>query len=280
MKLSWLSCTFILAGLTAASLATGGSVGEWTVFDARRTKSQDNKFCAWQFALVDSSPEANASIAFQCDFDVTTPSGEDCGLGSFSNNSCSGNEAFSINGGHSDLGFVVMLLIHLDQRSQAWYGFADSALDSGSVIPQQIKQSYPLGNTRRNEIAVRQSGGGSYGPPTKWTVEDMFRDVDVQKHLVTVGFRIIDGTPGGSRCVLVLTPPEGVDMQTWEWYNRECGGSGYFASWGYMASSDAGIMTIVNPSRDSQAFFGFANIHSGSYLGDAGPSPVSSCSCG
>ncbi|OTA90246.1 hypothetical protein M434DRAFT_372066 [Hypoxylon sp. CO27-5] len=69
-------------------------------------------------------------------------------------------------------------------------------------------------------------------------------------------------------------------MSTWEWYNRECEGSGYFASWGYLATGDAGIMTIVNSTRNGQAFFGFSDINSGSYLGDAGPNPVSYCSCG
>lgn len=62
---------------------------------------------------------------------------------------------------------------------------------------------------------------------------------------MTIGFRLLDGSAGGSRCKLILTPPEGADMQSWQWYNRECDGSGYFASWGYMETGDASVMTIV-----------------------------------
>ncbi|KAI1390824.1 uncharacterized protein F4822DRAFT_164080 [Hypoxylon trugodes] len=275
MKLNWWSSTFLAWSINICLATSVQPIGEWTISDTFRVKTQDSTICNWQFHVADSSQGSDAINAFDCEFDVTADSGTDCATKSFQT-VCSSNDSFSINGGHSSMGFIVMVLVNVDQKSEAYFGFSDDALDSGSEISKQTKPVYPQGVTPPSSVSARQDGGNT----TEWTVEDLFRVIDDERRTVTVGFRIQDGSIGGSSCMLSLMPPDGVDINSWEWYNQPCEGSGYSASWGYMATGDAGIMTIVNSTRNGQAFFGFSNIKSSTYLGDAGPSPVSPCNCG
>ncbi|KAI2606535.1 hypothetical protein GGR54DRAFT_644150 [Hypoxylon sp. NC1633] len=285
MKLSWLSSCIIPTGFAATSLAASVQSHlrwEWTVSDARRTKSQSNTTCTWHIAVTDSGLGQNPNTTFQCDFKTTASPGQDCGYSTISQKPCTGNTSFMINGLHQNLGFVMMTLTadiaDKSYLSENMYALLDADLDTGFVIPPQSQPVFPHDTTRQDELVMRQQQDNGMEPSSsEWSVEDLFRDVDVERRLVTVGFRILDGTLSGARCVLSLTPPEGVDIQTWEWYNRACQGSGFYASWGYMATGDAGIMTIV---KNGQAFFGFSNIKSTAYLGDAGPNPVSPCHCG
>ncbi|KAI0896086.1 hypothetical protein F4806DRAFT_496210 [Annulohypoxylon nitens] len=269
------------AGLVAAGIATSvESSSELSISDVRRTKVDSNATCVWHFTVINSTSDAGTNDIFSCNFDVRAVPGTDCGVASFES-SCKSNSSYTINGGHSDQGFVVIVLVNSAQGSMAYFAFTDDELDSGSKISNQTQPVYPHALAQTGDLLVgRQDDGNNTPSSTEWKVEDMFRDVDVQKHTVTIGFRLLDGSAGGSRCKLILTPPEGADMQSWQWYNRECDGSGYFASWGYMKTGDAGVMTIVNSTRNGLAFFGFSNINSSSYLGDAGPSPVSPCKCG
>ncbi|KAI1776294.1 hypothetical protein F4818DRAFT_440661 [Hypoxylon cercidicola] len=281
MQSRWLLAAFSVAGASLA--AASDPLGVWSVSDMHRAKSADGTLCDWHFTVTDSRPIANYSASgpgstFVCEFNVTAPSGQDCGASPFSSYPCSGNSQYTINGGHSNEGFVVITLLNAVKRTQAFFGFLDSDLDAAADIEKQTRPVYH--EFKSGKMEARQTEGGDSTPTGNWTVQDMFRDVDVQKHTVTIGFHILDGTSDGAHCMLVLTPPEGVDMDTWEWYNKQCEESGYYASWGYMAGQDAGIMTLVNPDRNSEAFFGFPSISSSAYLGNAGPNPVISCNCG
>ncbi|KAI1487288.1 hypothetical protein F5X96DRAFT_161342 [Biscogniauxia mediterranea] len=116
-----------------------------------------------------------------------------------------------------------------------------------------------------------------------WMVSNMYRHTDPSTHAVNISFSIHDddiARPGLASCELNLAAPAGADLATWQWYDQKCEGSDYYASWGYLPAGDAGIMTLVNPARDSNAYFGFANINSVQDLGSAGPNPVSPCNCG
>ncbi len=60
----------------------------------------------------------------------------------------------------------------------------------------------------------------------------------------------IDGTNGEDLepvpCTLYLQVPDDVvDLAKWQFYNMKCQESGFYVSWGYLAASDAGIMTLV-----------------------------------
>ncbi|KAI1458500.1 hypothetical protein F4805DRAFT_474471 [Annulohypoxylon moriforme] len=246
MKFSLSKLLFFSIGFVAVSSAASlQSTGELTVFDARRTKLQHNTICAWHFSVINSTAGGETTDVFSCNFNVRVMEGTDCGVASFEN-SCSSNSSYTVSGGHSDQGFVVVVLINNAHGSLAYFGFSDDDLDSASNISNQTNPTYPQGTAQQRDlIAGRQDNGNNTPSSTEWKVEDLFRDVDIQKHTVTVGFTLLDGSAGGSHCRLSLTPPEGVDMQTWQWYDRECEGSGYFASWGYMDTGNAGVMTIV-----------------------------------
>ncbi|KAI1100149.1 hypothetical protein F4804DRAFT_319801 [Jackrogersella minutella] len=175
MKMPWLS-SFILSGFMVGSLAASVQpVGEWTVSDAHRTKSQNNTLCTWHFTVADYHAATNTSNIFDCDFNVTAASGSDCGVASFQD-ACTGNSSFAVNGGHSELGFVVVVLVNEVQGSQAYFGFSDGALDTASEIVQQTKPVYPQGITQQDEVVVqRQDSGNNTPSDTEWKVEDLFR---------------------------------------------------------------------------------------------------------
>lgn len=137
MKFSWLPSLILFAGLTAASLAASlQPAGEWIVSNAGRTKSNSDTLCTWHFTVTDTTSGGHTNSTFDCNFNVTAQPGADCGLTSFQDY-CSGNESFTVGGGHSELGFVVIVLENKDQKSQAFFGFSDGALDTGAEISQQ-----------------------------------------------------------------------------------------------------------------------------------------------
>ncbi|KAI0024463.1 hypothetical protein F4780DRAFT_602402 [Xylariomycetidae sp. FL0641] len=137
-------------------------------------------------------------------------------------------------------------------------------------------------------------------PVLEWTVENMYRrkwtcpfsslahasvlteenpDVDPEMPVVHVNFTIRDTNSAVFPCALQIDGPNGTDLAVGQWYNKKCDGSDFFASWGYMEATDAGIMTLVNPTRDSEAFFGFNNISLSENLGTTPPSKVIPCDC-
>ncbi|KAI0834651.1 hypothetical protein F5Y06DRAFT_153524 [Hypoxylon sp. FL0890] len=176
MKSSCLPSLISLAGLTAISLAASNQpIGEWTVSNASRTKSQGNTLCTWHFTVAESTSGGHTNSIFNCDFNVTAQPGADCGLTSFQDY-CSGNESFTVNGGHSELGFVVAVLKNRVQKSQAFFGFSDDALDSGSEISQQTKPIYTQATVRRDGMVVLRDADRTNGSSaTEWKVEDLFR---------------------------------------------------------------------------------------------------------
>ncbi|KAI0166906.1 hypothetical protein GGR52DRAFT_574870 [Hypoxylon sp. FL1284] len=269
MQLHWLFASLPLAGVT---LAASDPLGDWTVSDAHRTKSSGGAVCDWHFAVTTGGPGSS----FACDFNVTAPGGQDCGASSFSSYPCTGNGQYTINGGHSSEGFVVITLLNAANETQAFFGFLDSDLDKAADIQAQTKPVYhEYGVGRRDEVQMRRSDDADGTRAGNWSVHDMYRAVDTQERTITIEFRVVDDKSDSTYCFLKLTPPEGADIESWEWYNKRCKRCGYYASWGYMGDQDAGIMTLIN-----EAFFGFPDISSEDILGDAGPSPVMSCNCG
>ncbi|OTA67272.1 hypothetical protein K449DRAFT_389989 [Hypoxylon sp. EC38] len=176
MKLSWLLSPIFLTGFNAVSMAASPQpIGEWTVSNASRTKSNSNTLCSWHLTVTDTTSGGNTKNIFNCNFNVTAQPGDDCGLTSFQDY-CSGNESFTVNGGHSELGFVVIVLANKDENSQAFFGFSDGDLDTGSEISQQTKPIYPQAIVQREEMIVRRDGvSGSQTSATEWKVEGLFR---------------------------------------------------------------------------------------------------------
>lgn len=198
MQLRWLLGSLSLAGVSLA--AASDPLGEWTVSDVHRTKSADNTICDWHFAVTDSSPatytnssstSGAASSTFVCEFNVTTPSGQDCGASSFSSYPCSGNGQYTINGGHSTEGFVVITLVNPASETQAFFGFLDSDLDAPSDIQEQTKPVYhEFPPVKANRIKARQSEGGEGTPAGNWTVEDMFRGTSLRTRLACLSSHV------------------------------------------------------------------------------------------
>ncbi|KAI2463771.1 hypothetical protein F4781DRAFT_437070 [Annulohypoxylon bovei var. microspora] len=113
-----------------------------------------------------------------------------------------------------------------------------------------------------------------------WKILDLTRDVIPEENRVEMSMFILDGSPQGVYCMVNATAPPNTDLKTWGFANLDCLDNDWSVHWGYQSANDAGIMTVVSPEKDRDAFFGFNNINSGEQLGNAGPSQVQSCKCG
>jgi len=80
---------------------------------------------------------------------------------------CSGNSSgssgnkkpssFTVNGGHSELGFVVMVVQDEDEDLRAYFGFDDWALDDGFEIPPQTSSVMSSSSSSGSEVAAARS---------------------------------------------------------------------------------------------------------------------------
>ncbi|KAI1214734.1 uncharacterized protein F4807DRAFT_404369 [Annulohypoxylon truncatum] len=175
MKFPWSRFLSFYVGFVTVCLAASlESTGDLSVSDVRRTKYQDNTTCTWHFTVINSTSEAGMTDIFSCNFDVRVVEGTDCGAASFEN-SCSNNSSYTVNGGHSDQGFVVIVLVNNDQGSLAYFAFSDEDLDSASKVSNQTMPTYPQATTQRRDLIVGRQDSNSTPSSTEWKIEDLFR---------------------------------------------------------------------------------------------------------
>ncbi|KAF2965851.1 hypothetical protein GQX73_g7725 [Xylaria multiplex] len=261
----------------------------WTIDGVVRQRFNHYTTCKWhleiqQFVvtMTDNSTtgiaSTSASDPVSCDFLVQAHTGYDCGFESFGPTKCNmANHGFYVNGGHNENGFVVMVVENVDDNAQAYFGFLDSALNGGTAIPAQTSPVKDI-DYNTNVSLLARDDGPEYGE--KWVIPRLLRRVHPDTNSVEIEFPIItDVDDIVFPCSLNIEAPWGINVATWEWYDRECKESGWYVSWGYMKGSDAGIMTLVNPARDHRAFFGFVDI-SKSEIMDSHEAPIEPCECG
>ncbi|KAK8116597.1 uncharacterized protein PG998_004878 [Apiospora kogelbergensis] len=262
------------------------SIGEWTVSSAQRIRSADNTICNWTFNIHGNSSIGDETdmTPIVCDFAAHSDPGRDCGLAAVTQVNCEGSDIWQANTGHSDMGFTVLVLVNQPLYSEAYYGFSDQDLDARNDIAAQTKSAYPIGAVKKRRLAETRDRAPSQSfaakaQPEAWLVEDVIRNVNHAKTTVTMSFNIQDGSATGSICNLKLQSPKGVDASTWAWYSQKCDSSNYTVSWGYNSTGDAGIMTLVSPARDRNAYFGWDHVNQNANLDMKGPSLAIPCQC-
>ncbi|KAI2780344.1 hypothetical protein F4815DRAFT_499851 [Daldinia loculata] len=220
-------------------------VGNWTLSNAVRTRSAGNETCDWKFLLSQSEAPSNSAPTL-CQFTVNADNGHDCDTATFSGVACNGTERYSINGGHAPEGFIVMVLLDLEENVEAYFGFDDKALNKGAHIPEQIIAAYPpktSGSPRARSLLERPLLARENG--TTWTVKNMYRAIIPSEHRILIDMLILDGSPNGVVCQLRLQAPEDVDPKTWGFSNAKCIDNDWTVHWGYLPAQDAGVMTLV-----------------------------------
>ncbi|KAI1340930.1 hypothetical protein F5Y15DRAFT_422808 [Xylariaceae sp. FL0016] len=274
---------------------------EWIVWNAHRTKTADNTVCEWSLVINETMPSATSptsndttsdvDTSYDCSFQVVTPEGQDCGLKDIKDHKCTSNEAYKIEGGHSDQGFIVMVITN-DRYGSAYFGFSDHLLDSGADIPAQKKQPSHIG-----PVEPKRDIQGDMDPGIDPVNEEPFSTLVSVKSMewyaqdsngtVFLNFTIgIDekynqsSTSYDRNCELHLQAPNDTLATQWSWYDRQCEGSDYYVSWGYAEVDNSVTMTLVNPQRDGRAFFGFHDVVSSSHWVTQGPNPMEPCRCG
>ncbi|KAI1284693.1 hypothetical protein F5Y07DRAFT_347449 [Xylaria sp. FL0933] len=282
---------FLFALLGAASpiqnttsVASAAEDEAWIVDHASRESSNENTICHWKFQVKQTFISSGTTTEpLQCDFINHVPEGQDCRTAQFGPLICSdSNDFFSVSAGHNGDGFMVMVIVNVQTKGLAYFAFTDAALDSGDGIPPQTSPvQYP---EDRTSLLARQDENDDPEQQV-WKIEKLFRQVLNDTKFVTMSFAIYgtkddDGDPAVS-CTLHLQAPADVDMAKWQFYDQKCYESGFYVSWGYLESSDAGIMTLVNPARNHEAWFGFPDINKSEMLVPSlGGGIVQACDCG
>ncbi|KAI1438237.1 hypothetical protein GGR50DRAFT_483552 [Xylaria sp. CBS 124048] len=261
----------------------------WTLSNLSRRRSDDNRVCKWHMTLDRSSSiddyASNADNgSIPCDFEVKAPKGVDCGNLVFGRRKCNNaKHPFYVSGAHIDDDEYFILTVenkHDDKR--ALFGYQDALLESGEVIaPQTSLVTHIESAMEPNSLNKPKTGKDPLSGEEQWTVVDMLRHVDSDAKTLDLRFRVrISDERTPLSCELHLEAPPDTDMATWTWYDKKLDKCGFYASWGYLAENDAGIMTLVSPRRGHEAWFGFDNINESESLGTAGPNPVYPCDCG
>ncbi|KAK6951755.1 hypothetical protein Daesc_006278 [Daldinia eschscholtzii] len=220
-------------------------VGNWTVSNVSRTRSAGNETCDWKFQFSQSEAPPDTPPTF-CQFTVDADNGHNCDTVTFSGAACNGTERYSVNGGHAPEGFIVMVLLDIEENVEAYFGFDDTALNTGAHIPEQTMNAYPpkspskprARNVLEKPLLPRDN-------ETTWTVKNMYRAVTPSEHRILIDMLILDGSPEGVVCQLALQAPEDADPETWGFSNANCIDNGWTVHWGYMSDQDAGVMTLV-----------------------------------
>ncbi|KAI0096002.1 hypothetical protein GGR51DRAFT_62225 [Nemania sp. FL0031] len=83
-----------------------------------------------------------------CGFQVVAPKGQDCGTVNFGPTQCATwHPNIYVNGGHNrQNGFMVLVIVNMDENKQAYFGLSDGALDSGASIPPQTSTTEAIGS--------------------------------------------------------------------------------------------------------------------------------------
>ncbi|KAK8112710.1 hypothetical protein PG984_013236 [Apiospora sp. TS-2023a] len=277
-----ISTLFSSVLFSAGMLANGAAVREWTVSNATRTRTTNNALCNWDFNITvtklgqdtttssSSSSTTTATMGdlgqpdgtpIQCLFTVAANATVGCDLVQFTEVPCSGtvpgSSDFVVSGGHSDQGFVVVVLREPKLDAQAYFGFSDDALNNHDPIKAQTAMAVTA-----DRVA-----------------EPMGRSDQVKDGKVHMSFTLQDGSDDGAKCSVTVDVGGASDPEKAAWSHQKCDESDYTLSWGYDPNGDAGIMTVVSPGKDQNAWFGFAHISDNENLGDAGPEDVHPCDC-
>ncbi|KAK7993495.1 Transcriptional regulator WAR1 [Apiospora arundinis] len=289
----FLSCFAIgslLASVTPAWAdgTDNNPVGTWTISNVRRVRSPDNTTCNWSFTLTASEVDDGQPPA-QCAFTVQGTPELGCDKRDLGDAPCTdGVTQYAIGGGWSDKGFVVISIVNPDENAQAYFGYSDTALNNrtDAPLPPQDKKAFRISSEvtsrRRHQRAIdlyEKRDSGKVEDATKWKISTLVRVVNQDDRWLYLGFTIEDDKQNQVPCNLHIEGPVNTNMSTWSWYDKKCIGSGWGVSMGYMNETDSGIMTLVSPARNRQAFFGFPKINTAQDPMSAGPAPVSSCNC-
>ncbi|KAI1310184.1 hypothetical protein F5Y03DRAFT_392617 [Xylaria venustula] len=285
----------------SVSVAPASSDEKWTVSQVFRQRFNNAKVCNWKLVIDQSATlpsstngTAIASIGttaepIQCDFDVEVPEGHDCRIDSFGPARCSqSNDDFYVNAGHNGQeDFVVMVVENVAQNKQAYFAFRDDALDANRDIPPQTSAVVSSQGEDEDSLLGRRDDDD---PALVWSIHNLARRINPDTHSVYMNFAIHGANADGSHsdpdaepvsCTLHVPAPGDVDLAKWQFYDQKCGESDFYVSWEYLESSDAGIMTLVSPACDSEAFYGFPDISKSELLTPSvGGGIIMPCDCG
>ncbi|KAK7912029.1 hypothetical protein PG985_014510 [Apiospora marii] len=277
-------------------------VGTWTLSNVRRSRSPDNTTCNWSFAL-EASEIKGARPPAQCKFEVRGTKELGCDKHDLGNVPCTdGVSHYSIGGGWSNQGFVVISIVNPDENAQAYFGYSGEALNSNNgsgPLPSQDKEAYRIASRVLRRAGVEKSSRGVEDAAV-WTISSLIRGklwqiyphslehvmvliscevVNQEAQWINLAFTIEDDKQNKVPCNLHIEGPVNTNLSTWSWYDQTCTGSEWSVSMGYVNETDSGIMTLVSPARTREAFFGFPKINAAQGPMSAGPEPASNCNC-
>ncbi|KAI0434758.1 hypothetical protein F5Y09DRAFT_295576 [Xylaria sp. FL1042] len=272
---------------TMTSMAQPSADEAWVVNDVSRKRYNDNTLCMWKLQIKQTFiSSSTATDPLACAFEAHVPKGHDCGVDEFGPAVCSKDvDSLYINIGHDSDGFVVMVVSNTETNGRAYFAFTDASLDSGDGIPPQTS---PVQYSDPTAFLLARHDQNDDPDKQVWKIEKLSRRINNDTKSMIMSFAIYgsndddqdDDDPAVS-CTLHLQAPENSNIAKWEFFDKKCDESDFYVSWGYLAASDAGIMTLVNPARDHEAWFGFPDIsRSEELVPSLGGGVVEPCDCG
>ncbi|KAK9416043.1 hypothetical protein SUNI508_09816 [Seiridium unicorne] len=234
-----------------------------------------------------------SGLVTPCNFTVTDLQGSSCDLVQFSQK-CPGPSGFEINGGHSDLEFIVLVLYNTRSAAKAYFGASDDALNYHADIPVQVKSAYPASSMDKRWGRIQSRDEEDLVTNTRlWMVQNVTRGkvgrmntainqaniasyevIEPGLNRVSLDFMIQDTANSSTEPCNIVLGANNTNLETLEWSYQKSTGSGYSVSWGYTPVADAGVMTVISAERDTVSFFGFDDISKRDNLGSAGPNPA------
>ncbi|KAI1745907.1 hypothetical protein F4680DRAFT_2941 [Xylaria scruposa] len=113
----------------------------WTLDEVSRKPHHKSRVCKWGFTLTESMDPpsySDSDMVIRCDFELRVLKGQDCRAGSFGLTQCSRrNPDFYVSGGHDKTGFLTLIVSNTYENAKAYFGYLDSVLTAGGMIPPQ-----------------------------------------------------------------------------------------------------------------------------------------------
>lgn len=224
----------LLVGVSHSAACQTSAVGRWNVSDIQRHMSGKKNRCDWRFKI--SQFEAQGPVT-DCAFTVKDTQGQACDAVQFSEQ-CLGQSGFEVNGGHSGLGFMVLVLYNSREDAKAYFGASDDALNSHADIPYQIILAYPASTMNKRWLGTGPRDKRVLATNTRsWMVQNFTRSksgcnctwslTDIASSSASLSFTIQDNTTLLQVSCDIIIETNNVDLETLIWPYRRCSGSEY-----------------------------------------------------
>ncbi|KAK3326469.1 hypothetical protein B0H66DRAFT_600589 [Apodospora peruviana] len=263
------TCLFAASGLAVPARridlrGTDGIVGHWSLSEFHRECSQDDNICKYEFNIDENNTGADG---YACAFSVKGADDRPAGETDFHDKPCEQmSDRFRVNGGWDGRGFMTIVVTDVSLNALAFYGYTVDELEAGPITKDS--PAYVVG-TLANEASTEIITRSSEPEEETWQILEMSRNYDPVERSTHLDFTISLANGSEQHCDIDI-PDTDNDATFWA---QPCGND-FTVSWGYKEEADGAVMTVCNPGKKQNAWFGWDRISNQADLGDSPRNPV------